>query len=168
MTNGPKLVSKRARKPSGAVSVSCDGSASLLVCADKPSVAARTSTSAPARRKPVSPKPGEAGFLRTAGKLTRFGVNTDTFPFLDEQRHADFEPGVGPRHLGDRPARGVAARSRLGFLDRHLDERWKLQADRVAVELVDLDDQIVDEQIAIVADHVRTQRQRLEALLIHE
>src|SRR5688572_13753414 len=113
MTNGPLLVSKRARKTPGAVSVSCDGSASLLACADKPSAAARTSTSAAPSRQPVSPKPGEGGFLRTAGKLTRFGVNTDTFPFLDEQRDADFQPGVGARHLGDRPARGIAACARL-------------------------------------------------------
>src|SRR5688572_31475862 len=133
MTNGPLLVSKRARKRAGAVSVNCDGSVNLL---DWAAVCARPSTPNAATTRSV---PSRAVIcLRTASELPRFSVHPHALPFLDEQRHPDLEACVGARDLGDRSACRVTARPGLRLLDRHLDQRRQLQTYRVPVELVDL------------------------------
>ena len=46
--------------------------------------------------------------------------------------------------------------------------RRKLQADRVAVVLLNLHDDVVGEQQPVVAEHIPAERQRLVAPLVHE
>src|SRR5262245_34053932 len=99
MTNEPWLVSNRARKTSGAVSVSDDGSESLFVCAIGLAPAATTAAMVTPRR---------TVHLRTTRELARFRVDTHPFSFLDKQRHADFEAGVSSGHLGHRAACRIA------------------------------------------------------------
>ena len=89
------------------------------------------------------------------GELARLGVDLHPLAFLDEQRHADLEPGLERRRLRDAAAGGVAAHAGLGARHRQLHVRRELQADRVAVVLLDLHDDVVGEQQAIVAEHVR-------------
>src|SRR5688572_9814984 len=133
MTNGPLLVSKRARNRAGAVSVNCDGSVNVP---DWEAVCPQASTPNAATARIVTSR--AVICLRTAGELPCFSVHPHALPFLDEQRHPDLEACVGARDFGDRSAGRVAARPRLRLLDRHLDQRRQLQAYRVPVELVDL------------------------------
>src|SRR5687768_9636191 len=148
MTNGPWLVSMLTRKISGAVSVSRDGSFSASCARTASGVNSPTAASTSSDRQQSI----WALFSGAAGELARFGVHLDALAFLDEQRHADLEAGLGARNLGHAAAGRIAARAELGLGNRHFDERRQLQADRIAVELVDLHEQIVDEQPAVLSD----------------
>src|SRR6185312_2490272 len=91
--------------------------------------------------------------LCAAGEFARLGMHLHLFAFLDEERDADFQPGLQRRELGDAAAGGVAAHTRFGRDDRELDVWRELQADGVAVVFLDLYDDVVDEELAIVAEH---------------
>src|SRR5215471_5684435 len=106
--------------------------------------------------------------LRAAGELARFRVDPDLVALFDEERHTDLEAGLQRGDLRRSAARRVAADAWFGRRHRELHVRWKLQPDRIAVVFLHLDDHVVDEQIAGIADLVPAKRQRLETLLIHE
>ena len=89
--------------------------------------------------------------LRAAGELAGFGVDLHLFAFFDEEGHADFEARFEPCVLGDGSAGSVAARAGLGVGDGEFDLLGQLQADGIAVELVDLDDRAFEEEIECVA-----------------
>ena len=89
-----------------------------------------------------------------AGELARLGVDLHLLAFLDEERHANLEAGLERRGLGHAAARGVAAHARLGVATVSSTWGGNWMADRVAVVLVDLHHDVVDQQLAIVADDV--------------
>ena len=57
--------------------------------------------------------------------------------------------------LGDGAAGGISARAGLGVGDGELDLLGQLQADGVAVELVDLDDDAFEQELERVAESCR-------------
>ncbi len=77
-------------------------------------------------------------------------------------------PDSSVGELGHAAAGRIAPHARLRRDHGQLDVWWKLQSDRVAVVLLDLDDDVVDEELAIVAEDVSSQGERLVAFLIHE
>src|SRR5262252_537533 len=89
--------------------------------------------------------------LGAAGELAGFCVDLHPVALLDEERHADLEAGLECRRLGGAPAGRVAAEPWLGRRHDELDMRRKLQPNRPAVVLLQLDDEVVDEEIAPVA-----------------
>ena len=95
-------------------------------------------------------------------------MDAHLFALLDEEGHLNFEPRFEHGGFGHASAGRVSAHAFLGFADGHLDVRRKLHADWIAVELLHLHDQVVDEQEAIVAEQLGPQRQRVERFLIHE
>src|SRR4051812_11799775 len=103
-----------------------------------------------------------------SGELARLGVHANFLAFFDEERYANFQSRLERRELGDAAAGRVASRARLGRRHGQLDVRGKLHSDRIAVELVDLDHEVVDEELPIVAEHLGSKRQPVEGLLIHE
>src|SRR5262249_3390759 len=102
--------------------------------------------------------------LRAAGKLAGFGVDLHLVALFDEERHADFESGLERRRFRGAAAGGVAAKPGLCRRHDELDVRWKLETNRLPVVLLQLDDEVVDEQLAAVADLFRAERHRLEAV----
>ena len=89
-----------------------------------------------------------------AGELARLGVDLHLLAFLDEERHANLKAGLERGCLGHAARGGVTANARLGLGHRQLHVRRELDGDRVAVVLEDLHEEVVDEQLAIVADRV--------------
>src|SRR4029453_13199483 len=106
--------------------------------------------------------------LRPSSELASLGMNPDPPPFLYEKGPANLHNRFEERGLGGAAARGVAAHAGLSGLDRQLDIRRKPHADWHTVVLEDLDDDVVHEHQAIVADDVRSERERLERLLVQE
>ena len=87
---------------------------------------------------------------------SRVSVWTFTFsPSLMNSGTRISRPVSSVAVLGDAAAGGVAADARLGVGDGQLDVRRELQADRVAVVLLHLDQHVVDQQLAIVAERRR-------------
>ena len=87
---------------------------------------------------------------------SRVSVWTFTFsPSLMNSGTRISSPVSSVADLGDAAARGVAADAGLGVGHRQLHVRRELQANRVAVVLLDLHDDVVDEQQTVVAEHVR-------------
>src|ERR1039458_897859 len=103
----------------------------------------------------------------SAGELSGFGVDLDLLALLNEERNLDLQAGFKPGELGD-VARCVAARSGLSVRNFELDLRRQLQADGVAVELVQPNQRAFDQEFQRVADHARRERVRIEALLIEK
>ena len=110
----------------------------------------------------------DLGRLGPPGKLPCLRVNPDPLSLLDEQRHADFETGFERGQFGDAAAGRIAANARLGGENRQLDVWWKLDADGAAVVLLDLHHHVVHEELAILADHLGSEREGFERFLIHE
>src|SRR5882757_4257359 len=110
----------------------------------------------------------EAFTLGAAGELARLGVDPHLVAFFDEERNTDLHAGRERRGFCRAAAGRVAADAGFGRCDDELDVRREDQADRVAVVLLHLDDEVVDEDLAILAHFVGTEGQGLEAFLIHE
>src|SRR5437773_9777324 len=70
--------------------------------------------------------------------------------------------------LGGAAGSGVAFVTHLGGRHGQLDVRWQLESDRVPVELLDEDVEVVNEQVLGVAHDRRAEREGLEAVLVHE
>src|SRR3954469_7488897 len=86
-----------------------------------------------------------------ACEFPRLCVNLDLLAGFDEIGHFDLEPGFEPRGFVGAAAGGIAADARLGVLDGQLDLRRQLQADRVAVELIELNHGSFDEEVERVS-----------------
>src|SRR4030095_12524689 len=99
---------------------------------------------------------GDWGFggSGSAGELPSFGMDFYLLAFLDEQGHPDLESGFERGELGDDAAGGVAADAWLRVGDGELDMRRELQPDGISVVLLNLDDDVVDQQLTVVADDV--------------
>ena len=81
--------------------------------------------------------------LRSSRELPCLGVDFNFFAHLNVERRFDLQAGLEPRQLGD-VAAGVAARAGFGVLNLQLDLGRQLQADGIAVELVQLDPVALD------------------------
>src|SRR3954453_1374695 len=106
--------------------------------------------------------------LRSSSELARFCGHPNLLTFLDEQRHADLDAGLKLGRFGHTTAGGIAACARFRVRDVKFNVGWQLNADRIAIELVELNDRAFDQEVEGVADHVIRESERLECVLIHE
>src|SRR5919108_1730582 len=95
-------------------------------------------------------------------KLARLGVNAYALADLDEQRHLNLQSRFERGRLRHAAACSVPPDPLFGVAHLHLDVRRKLHTDGIAVELLNLHDEVVDEQQAIVAEQLGPQGERLE------
>src|SRR3990172_7703103 len=120
----------------------------------------------------ISPRwegPNQSGpSLGPSCELPRLGVDFHLFPFFDEEGHPEFETGLERGQLGDAATGRIATDARLAGGDLQFHVGRKLQSDGVAVELLNLNDQVVHQQVAVLAHDIRSEREGLERLLVHE
>src|SRR5262249_54026464 len=88
------------------------------------------------------------------GELASLGVDLHLFAFFDEKWNRDLETGLESGRFCDTAGRGVASHAWFGVRHGQLHVWWELDADWVAVVLVNLHGEVVDQQLLVVPHRV--------------